>query len=180
MRADLFHAMQPFAAKNDARDYLCGVQLEPHPAGGILLIATNGCRMAIAHDPSGMHLDSPLLLPCVKAPKDVSRIVYNRGVLHGDNGWAQPVKEMTTFYPEWRRIIPNWEALSLAPTVLHPKYLKDWDKLAACFGKGTGVCVRTYHEKVTILTFSQGETAAPALGLIAPMRDMSTESGLAL
>jgi len=46
----------PFVGRDRRfRPALCGVIVEPHPAGdGVFCVATDGHRMAIAHDPNGI------------------------------------------------------------------------------------------------------------------------------
>ena len=48
-----FAAITLFMAKQDVRYYLNGISIEPHPDGGALLVATDGHRMAVLHDPDG-------------------------------------------------------------------------------------------------------------------------------
>ena len=44
----------PFASKEEGRYYLNGVSIEPHPAEGAILVATDGHRMGVLHDPTAI------------------------------------------------------------------------------------------------------------------------------
>jgi hypothetical protein len=48
-----FAAIHQCAAKGDVRYYLNAVQIEPHAAGGVVIVATNGHFMGAIHDPDG-------------------------------------------------------------------------------------------------------------------------------
>ena len=53
INAGLFYAASLFTSKEDARYYLQGVFVEPHPIEGITLTATDGVRLACIYDRSG-------------------------------------------------------------------------------------------------------------------------------
>ncbi len=42
--------MEPFIGTEEVRYYLTGIYIEPHPVCGVILVATDGRRMAIVHD----------------------------------------------------------------------------------------------------------------------------------
>ncbi|SNS16696.1 hypothetical protein [Pseudomonas segetis] len=52
-----FAAIHQCAAKGDVRYYLNAVQIERHPKGGVLIVATNGHFMGVIHDPDGWIAD---------------------------------------------------------------------------------------------------------------------------
>ena len=53
VRARHFAAAYLFASTEQTRYYLCGVLVEPHPDGGVLLVATDGHRMVAIRDDEG-------------------------------------------------------------------------------------------------------------------------------
>lgn len=56
-----------FMAKDDARYYLNGFHVKPHPEGeGVILSATDGHRAVVIHDKEG-HSDGEYILPISKA-----------------------------------------------------------------------------------------------------------------
>jgi DNA polymerase-3 subunit beta len=72
-----FAAMALFMAKQDVRHYLNGISVEPHPDGGAIIVATDGHRLAVIHDPDGWcskqfivgGIKSPLLTACKQRPR---------------------------------------------------------------------------------------------------------------
>ena len=53
IKASYLRACAPFQSTENTRNYLCGVQLERHPKGGALVVATDGHVMLICHDKTG-------------------------------------------------------------------------------------------------------------------------------
>lgn len=53
VRAKHFAAAYVFASTEETRYYLNGVLVEPHPDGGVLLVATDGHRMVAIKDDEG-------------------------------------------------------------------------------------------------------------------------------
>lgn len=51
--AELAAMMLPFISSEEPRYYLQGIHVEPHHDEGVLLVATDGHRMAIIHDKGG-------------------------------------------------------------------------------------------------------------------------------
>lgn len=54
MDAALYRAVAAFQSKEEIRYYLCGVYVQEHPDGGAVLVATDGHRMLVARDASGI------------------------------------------------------------------------------------------------------------------------------
>ena len=46
-------ALAQFTSREPTRYYLNGIQVEPHPIAGVLLVATDGHKMAVIHDEAG-------------------------------------------------------------------------------------------------------------------------------
>lgn len=53
VRADLVERCVPFVSGDIVRYYLNGVCAEPHPDGGVMLVATDGHRLLCVHDAQG-------------------------------------------------------------------------------------------------------------------------------
>lgn len=66
INANLFRAASVCVSAEEPRYYLNGVLVEPHPVAGILLVATDGHRMAVIHDETG-HCDAPAIVRLGKA-----------------------------------------------------------------------------------------------------------------
>lgn len=69
----LFAAVALFQADDDPRDFLQGVMVEPHPFGGVYIVATDGAQICVAHDPRGecdrlqVYRTDPALLQAAQA-----------------------------------------------------------------------------------------------------------------
>lgn len=73
--AGLFRAAYEAVSDDAIRIYLGGVRIEPHPAGGALLVATDGHVLVVLHDAAGecdapvtVKLSKPLLKVAGKEP----------------------------------------------------------------------------------------------------------------
>jgi hypothetical protein len=60
--AELFRILLPFTSQDTTRVYLNGVLIQPHPAGGVFMMATDGHRMLVVHDRDG-KAQTNLILP---------------------------------------------------------------------------------------------------------------------
>jgi hypothetical protein len=121
-----------FMGKNDIRYYLNGIYVEPHPQGGIVLIATDGHAMVLIHDVEGKSNGSyinalPASIVSACTPRGFKDISKNAQVLRlvGNAGYVMSVKDgdptdigrwhLHTAYceiidgkfPDWKKIIPR-------------------------------------------------------------------------
>ena len=129
-RADQFRAASLMISKEETWYYLNGVLIEPDPAGGIFLVATDGHRLVVIHDPNG-YAERPAILKCDwKSPAlktkrgELGRRVYldgNDATIYdlepGEPADADasaagvPIdrmlfREIDGKFPEWRRVVP--------------------------------------------------------------------------
>lgn len=75
-----FAAIHQCAAKGDVRYYLNAVHIEPHTAGGVLLIATNGHFLGAIHDPDGwIHPDHQSVLIGTVSKRMLSSCTARKG-----------------------------------------------------------------------------------------------------
>ncbi|QLI49422.1 DNA polymerase III beta subunit [Pseudomonas phage vB_PaeM_USP_18] len=149
-----FAAIELFAAEKDVRYYLNGVRIEPHPQQGAILVATNGHRLAVIHDPDGWckepiivgDIPRALVAACkvkgsflkLTEPKQLW-ISKGGAVLMGlgdtepptdpFNAGALHINKIAIVdgkFPDWRRVMPTERADSLVrfPAV-NPKYLAE-------------------------------------------------------
>lgn len=138
LSADLFRAVAVAQSTETTRYYLCGVYVEPHPhLPGVILVATDGHRMVVAHDPAGsvdvagvIALPPDLLKQCKRSGRGQRRLIeVNDGIptileLKHDNeieshkatlaaGVRVPVATgvrnciVDGTFPDWRRVVPN-------------------------------------------------------------------------
>jgi hypothetical protein len=132
-----FAAIHQCAAKNDIRYYLNAVQIERHPDGGVLIIATNGHFLGAIHDPEGwLHPDHKSLLVGCLSKRLLSACLARRGSDSCEPAWLwvaekfsmvssevdlaeepDPFGQWTHLadktelvdgkFPDWRRVVPS-------------------------------------------------------------------------
>lgn len=177
----------------ETRYYLNGVHVEPHPEKGIVMVATDGHTLAVAHDPDG-SCDRPAIIDTksggaiFKAPakyRDSSRVeltqqpdvgphafLARRFVEHPDKGVQDETygvcREVDGTFPDWRRVVP-WDAFDEDEAKWHGAYNPTLiAKFCKPFMNPTGIEFRqrSEHEPTVV--------AIPGLswfvGVIMPMR----------
>lgn len=130
-----FAAIQIFASTKDIRYYLNGVRIEPHPEQGALIVATDGHRLAVMHDPDGMCKEPIIVGEITKSLVSACRakgkltklnvpanlwICRGGAIVTADESKAEPsdlfadavlhmskIKLIEAKYPDWRRVIPK-------------------------------------------------------------------------
>lgn len=141
-----FAAINLFSAVKDIRYYLNSVYIETHPEGGAILVATDGHRMGIIHDPDGYtekpiivgEISKQLISACKKKSLiDLDLFVGERGCVVGPSiekgeemdPFGQMVSHMSRIqlidakYPDWRKVLPKKEGREQRFPALNPKYL---------------------------------------------------------
>ena len=121
--ANLFRVAAMFQAGSGAlRYFLNGVNIEAHPAGGVFLVATDGQRMLVAHDKSGMIDGGPVIVKLRKAGRKACRGQFKDGSdkcrlvatepnepisIKSDRGVAflQPDWLVEGQFPDWRAVL---------------------------------------------------------------------------
>lgn len=128
-----FAGIERFAGVKDVRYYLCGVFIEPHPHGGVNIVATNGHIMGVAYDPDGWcaepiivgDITKPLLSACKKRGLPPARaerlwIAKDCAVVSSSQEIEPPpapfgeaalhsskISIIDGQFPDWRRVMPN-------------------------------------------------------------------------
>ena len=128
----IFAAIDNFAAKNDVRYYLNGICIQRNPAGGIVVVATDGHVFGAIDDPDGWIADghnelivarpTKRMVSAIKGkhkilvPVDRLLIMKNCQVLACGQD-VPPFDPMSFFsdaseiidgkFPDWRRVIPK-------------------------------------------------------------------------
>jgi DNA polymerase III sliding clamp (beta) subunit (PCNA family) len=126
VNANLFRACALFQITEATRYYLAGVHIESCPMGGAILVATDGHRALVAHDPDGstdgeyiVSLDKAALAACKADRHEIS----DRRVTSTDAkspAWVTDaageqlhmVKKWLVGgqFPDWRRVLPRSDA----------------------------------------------------------------------
>ena len=190
--------VSPAQAKhNEVRKHLTGILVEPAPKGGVLVVATNGHHMLIAHDASGYASKCTLLNFSRSAafasgrsedPESngdkcayLAQIKNERLVLLNQFGaevFVQPGDAVMddSLYPDWRKVFKFDDPVASEAT-LNPAYIfnmtRELPKNRRVFDNG---CVRLLQNK------SQGWSSAvlvqimgyPIVGVIMPVRELET------
>jgi hypothetical protein len=198
VNANLFRAVAMFQSTEKARYYLAGVQIEPHPCGGVFLVATDGHRMLVVHDKTGVidagehglivSLDAAALKACkmdrrestprrvigaeIGAPAWVATCDHYGAAenVHMVKGW-----HVDGTFPDWRRVLPRFDD---STPVLAAAYDPD---LLASFADAGRILADVKTPPAT--TLRHGSNGGPALlrffgvdhafGVLMPMRDDS-------
>lgn len=168
VNADLFRIVHSAVSTEETRYYLNGVHICANDGGGALMVATDGHRMLVAHDPKGVcaeacivHLPRFALAQC-RTPKmfeikrtieidhaghGVATILESKPALKKDDA---PSKEaimavhrvlIDGTFPEWRRVVPSQSVAtgSMQPTTFNGSYMKAMGEVAAELSKLTGL-----------------------------------------
>ena len=190
VNADLFRAASVVISKEETRYYLNGVCIEPHPAGGVTLTATDGHRLFTAYDREGeasrtyiVKLDAAALKACKRARKEIHpRRVFLKGyddapvsITSNDEhetyllavNWE--IKDAT--FPDWRRVVPrHGKGDKPVADWYNPDYLASFADIAGILSDGVKsirVC-SIQQGSPALVTF--GNQPYQAVGVLMPIR----------
>src|SRR5690606_7626832 len=150
VKADLFSATARFTSNEDPRYYLHGIFFEPHPSGGVTMVATDGVRMFAAYDETAEAEDLPEAGVIIKPPKqkmpakwfsvegsvtlhdNLARLTtFTRGSWFEDVAAAPVISES---FPEWRRVVPSSCSGVLGSYFFNARYLLDFQEIGDRLG----------------------------------------------
>lgn len=144
--AHLFEIAARFASTEETRYYLNGVYVEPHPCGGVNLVATDGHRLFIAYDafgeataPAIVRLSKAALKACKPSASDRKHGVHctltvnieGLATVLDNNGCVAASDRQTIIdgrFPDYRRVLPRTQDATGAPGSFNPKYLAEFAK----------------------------------------------------
>ena len=122
VNAQLFARVAMGQSSDPGRYYLCGVCIQPH-AVGVVLVATDGTMLLAAHDVEGVGPTAPACLPAsaasvivnlgkegLKAAAKGKLLTINpdTGQARVDGLWISPGSTIVDgAFPDWRRILPR-------------------------------------------------------------------------
>lgn len=125
--ANLYRIAMTCASLEEPRFRIGGVQIEPHPKGGVLMVATDGHRMLVIHDESGqadetatIKLDKDALKACKSKRGDRRILIIDSGMQEAAIKLVTGTDEEPEYspiamaynvrvdgtYPDYRRVIP--------------------------------------------------------------------------
>lgn len=187
VKASYLAALAPFMSKEETRFCLQGVFIAPHRshrgAGrGIVLVATDGHRMGVIHDPDG-ETNGEWICPI---PQALERAILSKktnavqAVLGGDVCTLKDGEGKTVFqhfappidgtYPDWKRVIPTKRAQGREPAAFNPKYLGDFQKVIAALTTHKVLPVAIWASDPHSPAIVQIEGVPEFIGIQMPMR----------
>jgi DNA polymerase III sliding clamp (beta) subunit (PCNA family) len=200
----LFFGMaSTFVSTEEARYYLNGVFLEPHPLGiGAILVATDGHRLAAIYDkdaivprPAIMATPKELIAAVKKIRATGDFLLFERGEKFDDvkaEAGAMTLKthEIDGTFPDWRRVIPKRDGI-LTPddcedpaafrankrarqTTLNSRYAAAFEFKGWLQGKENPITIITPPDPATPVIIKQN-TVPEFLGIVMPMRDVELD-----
>jgi hypothetical protein len=191
VNAILFRAVNECRSYEETRYYINGVYVHPHPEKGVLLIATDGHRLACAHDKSGT-CDGDAIIEAhprafagvavdKKKPDVIPRLRLDADghLLVGTYRSTRPALIDGT-YPAYARVLaPMVKAIqsgTFTPASFNHKYLASFSKIAEIVSAGTrGMRVVSTSEVDAALILIDG--APNIFGALMPMR-ASMQNGM--
>ncbi|RCK20106.1 hypothetical protein TH8_19810 [Thalassospira profundimaris] len=199
--AKRFYAAWQFISTEETRYYLNGVFIEPHPDGGVLMVATDGHVFAAVHDRTAyIEGDGGWICSVPKSPFTSALKRRDAGTLHfvGNTTYLtdsiigidarhcrfDPTKiteqhkaiayapPIDGTFPDWRKIVPQGEAKPTHRFAINGRHFEKFTK-----------AIETLSEsKCAALSFStpkdgqspiliQSGNARDFFGIVMPMRD---------
>lgn len=161
--------------KNDPRYYINGICVEPNPAGGAFLVATNGHVMVVVCDEHA-HVDKTTILPVpsliVSHAKKADRAVHREDewrlvdadgkLVAGAHGAV-----IQGQYPNWRAVVPKGEPNGIA--AFQPQYLCLLSHVPATEGKRPNAAIVYAHGDQSPMTV-RFHGSPEILIVVMPMR----------
>jgi hypothetical protein len=167
----------------ETRYYLHGVAVQPHPVQGVILIATDGHRMMVVHDPNGytprdcilsMNWKAKGLKPVSRelgtrclvvdleenpVPKaaDILKLCDTNNAERWDGGTPADVimvTEIAGTFPQWQRVVP-WKAFGLKQSA--PVDLCFNPRYFAAFAPAFEILAAMDRAVLDITAYAQGE-----------------------
>ncbi|WP_181408188.1 beta clamp domain-containing protein [Pararhizobium mangrovi] len=198
MDANLFRLVATVQGRDFTRYNLNGVHIEPAANGGCIMVATDGHRMLVAHDPEGECVE-PVI---VKLPrfsfaqcKHPKMMGARRELMVDADARSATITEITKVkdqednretiltaydvlidgvYPDWRGVVPSgsYSGTPGSFTGFNPAYLKEWSfigtELAKTRGAVPGIAIQQTAEHAPTLIRWTG--VEEIFGIQMPMR----------
>lgn len=187
VNAHLFAIVASFASTEQTRPHIGGVLIEPHRTEGVILVATDGHRMLVAHDvdgfvdePLNIQLSKQLLKACSGTKADRNKNGVNKLVIEGQlasvvdpygNTQGSQRDAVTDYqFPDWRRVSGVNTVGECAYTGFYnTKYITTFSAVPKLLsGRDTAMTIRA----VDVLTPAvvRWDGIANVFGILMPMR----------
>lgn len=198
-----FAAINLFSAVKDIRYYLNSVYIEPHPEKGVILVATDGHRLGVIHDPDG-YTEKPIIVgeiskQLISACKKKSLIPMDLFIGERDcvvgpslekgealDPFGQMVSHMSRIqlieakYPDWRKVLPKKEDREQRFPALNPKYLAALNEAAEILAPGKwGAALELFssgRDTSVVARINSADIDQRFVGVIMPLRTDSPKT----
>lgn len=195
--ADLLARAYAAVSTEETRYYLNGVNIEPHPEGGALLVPTNGSTMLVFRDHEAkvtgqaiVQADKGALQAMRKRDPWGARKVTVKGeqlTVH-QPAPTQGQPDITVYiqagecfidgsFPDWRRVIPDLAKCTARPDrSFNPLLLAEIGKALNSDPKVPAISIFAEgdreHPGPNVVI---GSTSIPGFGIVMPVRDLGRE-----
>jgi hypothetical protein len=194
--ASIAARIQPFVSNEQTRYYLNGFALQPHPVKGAYVVATDGHRLGIFHDPDAVVAEACVVQLSKDAVEACKASVGKRGVPqsvyidHNANvayvapslaedetapanlldlqpSAVSPKVLIDHAFPDWSRVCPPAPSDNpLQPTGFNSKYLADFGTVANV--RGAPIVVHSEDPSSPAWVFVSG--CPEFVGVLMPIR----------
>lgn len=181
----------PCLGVSDIRYYLKGVIIEPHPDGGVYVVATDGVRLSVTHDLEGRAdgewvcaIPKPIAAACIRDKTPECAVLKFEGdavSLTTSDGSKRTVEAPPIEAPpiDWKRVVPKLNSVAPRPAsfAFNPKYLADFAKIAKAAGKPNASVVLYPHpdEGPALVRL---DDVVDWFGVIMPVRHVATKPAI--
>lgn len=181
--ARLFSAVFLCVSKEETRYYLNGVYVHPHPEKGIMLVATDGHRLLVAHDEAGICTKPSIVAIDKEGAKALARSDKERLVVSAEGVVSIPGLFLAAkssiidgIYPDYVRLLKpmlaDIKASKRSAASFNGEYLSAFAKIAGRLSNPTTPSMRVvaFDEASPALVLFPSALAANVFGILMPMR----------
>lgn len=178
-------AIQHFVSNEKSRTNINGFYVEPCVHGGVMIVATDGHKLAVFHDEAG-HCDKAEIVELntdtVKACKTPKKETINRYLIVSNQGLATiytgndaPVAMQhgvfnNETFPDWRRVVPSETEPKNAKQFIafNFQYFDAFVKMAKDIGATNAyMCISSQNANTTALITS--DNIPEFIGILSPV-----------
>ncbi|MBF8177696.1 hypothetical protein [Herminiimonas contaminans] len=170
----------PFAAQNDIRFYLNGINIRPLDDGSVMIVATNGHRYIVVRDPNGyaekevvVGLSKDALKHSANAKHTLDILSNGNAMISGDVAqplFIQPGNSIIEgSYPRIERVASTIGYREGISGAVNPSYLNDALSIGKTFGESIRFFTRDNDSPLTFVLGGLGDLEC--FGGIMKMRD---------
>lgn len=177
----------PFIAQKDVRMYLCGMNIRPLEAGGVMISATDGHRLIVVRDPDG-YVEEEMIVAVSKDAIKHCVVESEWVVMSNGSAWVQDevTATQTFIQPGNSRIdgiYPRYEGILTMRSIhregihgaVNPDFLRDALAIDTGSSSPTIRFWSTLDGSGALLFRVDQAAGLDAVGAIMPLRDVERE-----